>query len=298
MTMQCYEMQYQNFGNCICIENDSIRLIATVDIGPRIIFFGTRSGRNIMFEDVARDFCELNKGYGTWFAYGGHRLWTAPELLPETYYPDNAKIDHEFNDGVLTLTQKPTPFGKQFKMEIRMSEGNSVQIVNSITNLTDQPQHFAPWSITSLSGGGTEIIPMCQAKTGYLPNRVMSFWSYTDVTDQRFTLTNTYAAVHHDEQAATPFKVGFNVTDGYAVYLAGGLMFRKSVAPHCDVRYPDFCCNFETYTNKYFIECETLGEERDYAPGESAVIEETWEITETGMTPGQFIASLESAQDQ
>lgn len=292
MELQCYETKYQNFGSCLCLENDKIRMIVTTEIGPRIIYFSTRGGKNIMFEDVEREFCELNKGYGTWFAYGGHRLWTAPEVMPETYYPDNAKIAHEFKDGVLKLMPKPTPFGKQFTIEIRMSEGNSVKIINTITNVSDHPQRFAPWSITSLAGGGTEIIPMCQAKTGFLPNRVMSFWSYTDVTDKRFHLTNEYATLWHDEQAEKPFKVGFNVTDGYAVYIANGQLFRKSVAPYGDVQYTDFCCNFETYTNRHFIECETLGEERDYASGESAVIEETWEITDTNMTPEQFIASL------
>lgn len=283
---------YQNYGECACLENDCIRMIVTVDLGPRIISFSTRNGKNILFEDVDREFCELNKGYGTWYAYGGHRLWTAPEVMPETYCPDHGKVDCDFSDGVLTLTPKPTPFGKQFSIQVRMSGGNSVQIVNRITNLTDQPQRFAPWSITSLSGGGTEIIPMCRKNNGFLPNRVMSLWSYTDVSDDRFRLTNNYAALRHDVNADHPFKVGFNVTDGYAVYFANGQMFRKSITPHRDVRYPDFCCNFETYTNQHFIECETLGEERDYAPGESAVIEETWEITDTDMTPEQFIAAL------
>ena len=84
MTILCNEMSYQNFGRCICLENGVIRLIATLDVGPRIIYFGTRGNGNILFEDVRRDFCELTKGYGTWYAYGGHRLWTAPEVMPET----------------------------------------------------------------------------------------------------------------------------------------------------------------------------------------------------------------------
>jgi hypothetical protein len=42
--------------------------------------------------------------------------------------------------------------------------------------------------------------------------------------------------------------------------------------------YPDFCCNYETYTNHLFLECELLGELKSYAPGESAVIREKWAI--------------------
>jgi hypothetical protein len=114
MTIQCNEISYQNFGRCICLENGVIRLIATLDVGPRIIYFATRGNSNILFEDVRRDFCELTKGYGTWYAYGGHRLWSAPEVMPETYYPDNSRVEWEFTDDVLTLTPKATPFGKQF----------------------------------------------------------------------------------------------------------------------------------------------------------------------------------------
>ena len=58
------------------------------------------------------------------------------------------------------------------------------------------------------------------------------------------------------------------------------------------MQYPDFGCNFETYTNKHFLECEILGALRAYQPGESAIIDETWEIRETAMKPEQIIASL------
>ena len=116
MTIQCDETTYQNFGRCMLLDNGVIRLMATLDVGPRIIYFGTRGNRNILFEDVRRDFCELNKGYGTWYAYGGHRLWTAPEVMPETYFPDNSRVTCDYTDGVLTLTPKATPFGKQFSL--------------------------------------------------------------------------------------------------------------------------------------------------------------------------------------
>ena len=120
----------------------------------------------------------------------------------------------------------------------------------------------------------------------------MALWSYSDIRDPRFVLTDSYATLWHDEQAAKPFKAGFNVDEGYIVYCAGNQMFRQSFAGYGDVQYPDFGCNFETYTNKHFLECELLGALRAYQPGESAVIDETWEIRETDQTPEQIIASL------
>lgn len=293
MTIQCDETTYQNFGRCMLLDNGVIRLMATLDVGPRIIYFGTRGNRNILFEDVRRDFCELTKGYGTWYAYGGHRLWTAPEVMPETYFPDNSRVTCDFTDGVLTLTPKATPFGKQFSLTIKMGEGYAVQIRNEIRNVSDAEAVFAPWSVTGLASGGTEFIPLSRAQTGFLPNRTMALWSYSDIRDPRFTLTDTYATLFHDEQAAKPFKAGFNVTDGSIVYCAGNQIFRQSFGGYDEgVQYPDFGCNFETYTNKHFLECEILGALRAYQPGESAIIDETWEIRETAMKPEQIIASL------
>ena len=292
MAIQCSETEYRNFGRCVCLENGIIRLMATLDVGPRIIYFGTRGNSNILFEDVNRDFCELNKGFGTWYAYGGHRLWTAPEVMPETYYPDNSRISCDYSDGILTLEPKPTPFDKQFRLRIKMSESGIVSIQNSITNLSDEPARFAPWSVTGLASGGQEFIPLSKKQTGFLPNRTMALWSYSDLQDPRFTLTDSYAVLRHDPKAVQAFKAGFNVGDGFAVYAAGNQIFRKRFSPYTDGVYPDFGCNFETYTNKHFLECELLGEMREYAPGEQAVIEETWEICETIQNPEQVIAAL------
>lgn len=298
MAIQCSETEYRNFGKCICLENGMIRLMATLEVGPRIIYFGTRGNQNILFEDVNRDFCELNKGFGTWYAYGGHRLWNSPEVMPETYYPDNSRVTCDYSDGILTLNAKPTPFGKQFQLCIQMTESGRVTVRNTIVNVSDEPARFAPWSITGLASGGKEFVPLCKAQTGFLPNRMMALWSYSDIADARFQLGNAYAALQHDVNAANPFKAGFNVSDGFAVYAAGNQIFKKTFSKNSEGSYPDFGCNFETYTNKYFLEMELLGELRDYAPGEKAVIEETWELTETDKTPDEVIAALIAAQTQ
>ena len=298
MGIHIFEVEYRNFGRCICLENGTIQLIASLEFGPRILSFKTRGCRNILFEDISRDFCELNKGYGTWYAYGGHRLWTAPELMPETYFPDNSRITCESSGDSVTLTARPTPFGKQFSLCITMSDAGSVRIRNTVQNLSDAASVFAPWSITSLTTGGLEFVPLSQEQTGFLPNRTMALWSYSNIADERFRLTDACAVLRQDPEAAGPFKAGFNVRDGYAVYAAGNQIFRKKFGGYEKCSYPDFGCNFETYTNKHFIECEILGEMRAYAPGESAVIKETWEICETDRTPEDVIAELISAHDK
>ena len=94
------EIQYENYGRCLEIKNNKVRLVVTLDFGPRIIRYSFIDGENILFEDRERVFKELNpqmeEVYGKgkpWIIYGGHRLWKSPENMPETYYPDNNPVD-------------------------------------------------------------------------------------------------------------------------------------------------------------------------------------------------------------
>ena len=226
MSIKCYETDYKNYGKCLCLDNGTIKLIATVEVGPRIVFFGFSDGENVLFEDIDRNFYEINNGYGVWYAYGGHRIWSAPEVMPETYLPDNSKVEAIFDNGTLTLTPPKTKFGKQFEMVIKMDNQNSVTIENKITNCSDKPAEFAPWSVTGLAAGGTEIIPLCRDDKGFLPNRTMALWSYSDVKDERFTLSDKYVLLRQDPKIKKAFKAGFNVTGKQIVYINGRRIFR------------------------------------------------------------------------
>lgn len=282
MEVKCYETEYKNYGSCICLENGTIRLIATIDVGPRIVFFGFCKGQNVLFEDTDRNFYEINKGYGVWYAYGGHRIWCAPEKMPETYYPDNVKVNVEYDGSKLTLTPEKTPFGKQFSLVISVADENTVIVENRITNCSTKPAEFAPWSVTGLAAGGTEIVPLCADDNGFLPNRTMALWSYSSLQDKRFTLNDKYALLRQDPTNQDAFKAGFNVTGGQIAYVLNDQVFKLSFDSYQPVAYPDFCCNFETYTNRLFLECELLGEMRKYQPGETASITEKWELRNAG----------------
>lgn len=294
MSVKCYDTEYKNYGKCLCLDNGKIKLIATIDVGPRIVFFGFSDGDNVLFEDVDRNFYEINNGYGVWYAYGGHRLWCAPEVMPETYLPDNSKVEAIFDKGTLTLTPAKTEFDKQFELVIKMDDENSVTIENKITNCSDKPSKFAPWSITGLATGGTEIIPLCREDKGFLPNRTMALWSYSNIKDERFILTDKYALLRQDPREKKAFKAGFNVTGKQIVYVNGRKIFRLSFDDYKLTDYPDFCCNFETYTNDLFLECEILGELRDYQPGETASVKEKWELTTTSWAPDKVIEEFVS----
>ena len=296
MPINYTESDYKNYGKCVFLDNGTIKLIATVDVGPRIVFFGSSDGENMLFEDIDRNFYEMNNGYGVWYAYGGHRIWLAPEVMPETYAPDNEKIEAIFDNGVLNLRPAKTIFDKQFEIIITMGEGNSVIVENRITNCSDKSAEFAPWAVTGLAAGGTEIIPLCKTDNGFLPNRTMALWSYSDIKDERFELKNDYAVLKQDRNKKQPFKVGFNVTDNQIIYIKDRQVMKVSFDDYRQISYPDFCCNFETFTNDLFLECEILGELKMYKPGETASVREVWEVSATNDSPEkvteEFVSKL------
>lgn len=277
MSVSVSKRQYKNFGNCVFLDNGVISLGVTVDVGPRIIYFSGNGKENVLFEDTERRFTEPAGEYGTWVAYGGHRIWCAPEVNPETYYPDNGCVDCTITEKGVILKPPVTPFGKEFTMIVEMDDSAPVvRLTHKIKNVSDSDAEFAAWSVTSLTDGGVCMIPMNTEKRGYLPNRVMSLWDYTDIYDSRFRMTNSEVRIKQDGFIRKAFKAGFNLEDGYALYAVKDQIFAKCIPEYEDVCYPDFSCNFEVYTNNLFLECELLGEKRKYAKGEEAVISEQW----------------------
>ncbi len=269
---------YKNYGECVFIGNGTVTLGVTTEVGPRVIYFALDGKENVMFEDTDRAYTIDAGEYGIWNNYGGHRLWVSPEVVPETYSPDNSPIKYEFSGNVLTVTQPDTPFGKRLSITIEMDETKPVvSVTNKIVNISDKPADFAAWSITGLTDGGVCVVPMCTKKTGFLANRVLSLWDYTDLADSRFRLGNSEARVRQDTFVPGAFKIGFNNEDGFTSYAVNGQIFVKSISAYdLNARYPDFACNCEVYTNKDFLECELIGELKTYAPGEEAVISEKW----------------------
>ena len=206
-------------------------------------------------------------------------MWVAPELIPETYNPDNSPVEYKAEGDTVTFTPPVTPFAKQLETVIALDADKAVVTVTQrIKNVGDKEADYALWSITGLTEGGTAVIPMCTRKSGYLPNRVMSLWDYSDVNDPRFKLTNEYVRIRQDKFIQGAFKAGFNVEDGFAAYAVNEQIFVKCFGDYQFVEYPDYSCNFEMYTNSKFLECEILGEKRKYQPGETAELTETWHL--------------------
>jgi hypothetical protein len=75
-----------------------------------------------------------------------------------------------------------------------------------------------------------------------------------------------------------PFKIGAFNPMGWTAYWLGDVLFRKSFAVRPGLPHPDYDCNAEIYCDGHFIELESLGPLSRLAPGDSTVLEETWEF--------------------
>lgn len=275
---------YKHYGKCVALESAGVRLLVTVDLGPRVIFYGMADGENIMYEDaddlINKDgeFFDRNlPGKGIWHIYGGHRLWKSPEYM-DTYYPDNAPVTVEYlDDGAIFTSQTEITTGLQKSMKITMDDQGGVTIVHGFCNRGDQTTPpISLWGLSVLDKGACATLPLPTEDTGFLPNRNLVLWPYTDLKDDRLTLQNDCARLAWKD-VAQPIKIGALVKEPVVVHTKG-LTLRISF--DCfDREYPDRYCNVESYTNDIMLEIETLSPLYRIAPGQTETHVERWSLT-------------------
>ena len=277
--------EYKNFGKCLEISNDIVKLLVTVDVGPRVINYSFIDGENVMFEDVDRIFSESGPdfekfGGGAWYIYGGHRLWTSPEGMPKSYYPDNAPVPYELIENGAIFRPEAQKWN-QYKYEITITldpDSSKVKLNHKVINCAAWAVELAPWTLTVLAPGGFEIIGQPTKDTGLLGNRLLALWPYTKMTDERVTWGDRYIGLKMNPENTDKFKLGINSEHGYAMYFNHGDMFLKQYNPVENGNYPDGGMSFETFTNNIFLEMETLGELKKIEPGDFAEHEECWSL--------------------
>ncbi|NLJ15740.1 MAG: hypothetical protein GX346_01245 [Clostridiales bacterium] len=288
MSVKINQIEYKNYGKCLKMENDTCELIVTVDIGPRIISYKLHGKENVMKEDINRniknDTAEYQEYFGegeAWYIYGGHRLWSSPERYVQSYIPDNKPVSYEIKGNSIFLKPEAAKTGEAFSMKVTLDENSSrVSVFHSITNILDEEMTLAPWALTVLAQGGVEVFPLNTKDTGLLSNRRNVLWPYSDINDKRFFISNKFATLSQDKNAETSFKIGINNEDGWAAYFVNEQMFLKRFPYNENAEYPDYGCNFETFTNAEFLECESLGSLQTLGKGDIAQLSENWELFE------------------
>jgi len=238
LTME--KVSYAGWPNCIKLSNGQVELIATTDVGPRIMRFGFVGGQNLLNE--YKD--QVGKTGGKeWRIYGGHRLWHAPEHIVRTYSLDNSPIKHSWDGKTLTLTQDieaETGIVKEIEVTLD-SKFNVARVLHRLTNKN-------MWEIEA--GPHPEFL---------LPARPLVLWSYTDMSDPRWSWGTKYIQLKQDPKVSKKQKAGILNKVGWGAYYLNGELFVKHYPYVAGATYPDMGCNTETFTNDEMLEFETLG---------------------------------------
>jgi hypothetical protein len=281
------EIKHDKWGRCISLSDGRVELLATLDYGPRIIYLSTQGGKNLFFEDNDSEINQSGEifapvGGGSWQIYGGHRLWTSPERMPRTTYPDNEPVAWErIGDNGFVL-RSPQERWNQITKEIEIQldpSGSGIKVVHRVTNNGAWPITFAPWALSVMGAGGRAVVPMTGSDNGLLPNRRFILWPYNRLNDPRISFTESELIVDQGE-GTSPYKFGSDNESGWAAYSNHGDTFIKSYKPVAGGRYPDFGVSFELYTNSLMLELETLGELQEVESGAAVEHVESWQVVQ------------------
>jgi len=276
------------------LKSGAAELKVTLDVGPRIISLTVGGGENL-FHVFPGD---LGTAGGTDYRfYGGHRLWIAPEELPRTYQPENEPVETEELDGGAIRFTAPTDRNHvQKSLEITPLGDETFRIDHSLKNCGAFELNLSAWALTMLRKGSVVFFPQpafAAHTADVLPARPLVLWRYSNLADSRWHWGKELASLTNTDEAA-PQKIGTFVEQGYAAAQIGDVLLVKSF-PATPGNYPDFGCNFETFTNEEMIEIETLGAFQLTPPGESVRHTEVWRLLPNlvlGTDDGATLASL------
>ena len=283
-TASAEEVEYQGWKTAFRISNDTVQLVISTEVGPRILFYGF-CGEENEFHEIPD---HSGKGGDRIFrVYGGHRLWVSPEIA-RTYYPDNAPVSVRRHGESIVFTAPPESArpgtNLQKEIEIKLANtGSRVTVTHRIRNLGTRATRMAPWALSVMAGGGRAILPLPPrapvSADRLLPEGVLALWCYTDLADPRWRIGTKYIQLHQSSHSASKFKeqmTGIFNPYGWGAYFRNGHLFVKKANVETGAKYPDFGCNFEIYTDAHSLELETLGPLRNLKPGETAEHTERW----------------------
>jgi hypothetical protein len=281
-------VEYGGWPDCIRLSNREIELVATTDVGPRIIRLGFVGGQN-MFHNYPATLGRT--GDPEWNNYGGHRLWHAPEVFPRTYAADNVPVEHSWDGKSLTLRSTEAPNGIEKETRVTLSAtAPRVDVAHRITNRGPWAVELAAWTLSVMASGGRAIYPQEDYKPHpeYLaPARPVVLWHFTDMSDPRWTWGRKYIQLRQDPNSTTKQKAGLLNSKGWAAYVLGTDVLVKRYPYHRGAVYADMGCNTETYTDPEMLEVETLSPLTRLEPGEHIDHDESWLLARVDCGPSE-----------
>jgi len=247
------------------------------DVGPRIMKITTRDRPEVNLFAVLPD-TGVNTPEGFWHIYGGHRLWSSPESMPRSYSMDDTPVRVQMKNGRVNIYGNPEIQNNiQKSIEIYPAGESTIEVVHQIKNIGRWPVKLACWALSVMKPGGFAIIPVKAGGEGLLPDRHLTLWPYTDISDRRLVMEKDIIFLKQDVKCKGPIKIGATASPRWTAYWVDGLLFIKKFIQGKG-EYPDFGCNVEAYTNSEMLELETIGVLKNLNPGSTVEHKEIWTV--------------------
>jgi hypothetical protein len=269
---------------CRRLTNGVLELFIPLNVGPRIVCVQfVDGGSNIL--KTYPDQLESPDSSG-FELYGGHRLWTSPEIPGFTDEPDGFPVSIDEIEGGLRVTGALSAAKVEKTIEVSL-DGSQVHLRHVLTNRGSETIRIAPWALTVMEEGTlglTPQAPFAPHSESLLPARPLVLWPYTAMDDPRVRWGRKMIRLQQDASHG-PIKYGAWVESGLAGAWRDGVAFIKAFPASSPDLLLDYGCNFETFTREEMLEVESLGAAVDLAPGESVSHPETWAFFQTGAPP-------------
>lgn len=270
---------YEKWAHCVELENGRVRLVASLDAGPRILHFGLSGGANEL-KLIERS--APSASTRVWKSMGGHRFWYTPERTP--YIPDNGPVRWRVwgRDGVALIQDAEPGTGLQKSLCIRMHPKKAaITVAHRLRNLGRRTHRVGAWGLTVLKPGGEALLPL--PPRGSFPRDLRAagslvLWPYTDLSNSAWRFGEKLLRFRPGRKNLRPQKIGLWSPEGWIAYFRRGRLLVIHSRPQTKKDYPDQFSNVETWGKSDMVEIETLGPQMELVPKASLEHVQHWSL--------------------
>lgn len=275
-----------DFEGCASLEvsTSRLRIVATLDRGPRIAFLGRPAGENLLYWKVD------SAGYGDWRMFGGHRVWVTRPMADESedaYAADNDPCELSESGEAITITGGLHPFLKTRRgFSIRQIDEDAVEVTSFVRNEGPMLYSAGVWCPTcTLPRPGMSLgIPLGDRRLDWdLVKLVFARrWAghTARVNDPQIRFNEDFMIV---EPQGVETKRMLWAPHGILAltWPDTKLSFIKRTYSEPGGQFPQGC-NLAVYVGpgNFMLELESMGAERTLVKDQTAVNVETWRLTD------------------
>lgn len=286
LSTEIKQLTLANYGKCVSIDNGTVKLIISIDVGPKIIFWGYSNGKNILHVpyEIDEDAKNLNSQISTGISLKryGHNLMLEYENGTSEFLSSGSAVYSLLPEGVRFSYTIPE-LGINVNLEIiTQNSTDSIMIIHSIENTNIEAQNFSICSSTCVAPSGTLLVPQNTENTHNSPNRVLSLWKKSSIKDPRLSIFNKFICFNNMKNAdAPPLKLGLNNTNAWATYTKEGNTFLKHYLHNKDAKYLNFGSSFIIDSKKDTLTLKVLSPIYNVQQNEIAKMVEYWSLFST-----------------